>query len=57
MRFVERRIHGIGWIPIVGFLEVCGEVIPIGAENIETSSCDHAVSNSEQWAFSILRIG
>ena len=57
VRLVERRVHGIGWVLIVGLLEVRGEVIPVGAEDIETGSCAHVVRISALWASTIAKAG
>lgn len=46
--FVESRVHEIGRVPIVHFFEVCGEVVPVGAEDIESSGRDYVVSIPDQ---------
>lgn len=46
--FVESRIREIRRIPIVHFFEVRGEVVPVGAEDIETSGRDYVVSIPER---------
>ena len=38
MCFMEGRVHGIGRISIAVALEVCREVVPIGADDIKTSN-------------------
>lgn len=55
--FVESRIHEIGGIVIVGFLEKCGKFVPVGAEDIEAGSRDYVVSIPEQWIFPTARQG
>ena len=55
MCFMESRVHEIGRIAIVGFLEKCGKFVPVGAEDIETGSRDYIVSILEQWIFPTAR--
>ena len=55
MCFMESRVHEIGRIAIVSFLEKCGKFVPIGAEDIETGSRDYIVSIPEQWIFPTAR--
>lgn len=38
----------IGRVPIVHFFEVCGEFVPVGTEDIETSGRDYVVSIPER---------
>ena len=38
MCFMESRVHGIGRISIAVALEIRGEVVPVGADDIETSN-------------------
>ena len=38
MCFVESRVQGIGRISIAIALEVRGKVVPVGADDIETSN-------------------
>ena len=37
---VEDRVHGIGRIPTVGILKISGEIVPVEAEDVETSCRD-----------------
>ena len=36
--FMKSHVHGIGWISIAIALEVRGEVVPVGADDLETSN-------------------